>query len=218
MPERSRVQRVEVDRVSRVFGSTWALRDVETAFEPGALNLVVGSNGSGKTTLLGVIGTLVKPSYGQVRYVPDQEPEQVRREIGWGSHEALMYADLSPRENIVVTARLHGIAPAAAWEQATARFGLTRFADRPVRVLSRGQRQRAALARALVHAPSLLLLDEPTTGLDKEGVQRLLDVLSQELRDEVIVIVVTHEPELFSGMPVRELRLDRGRVVKNGSP
>jgi heme ABC exporter ATP-binding subunit CcmA len=211
---RRRVERVEVERLSRLFGSTWALRDVQASFSPGKLNLVVGSNGSGKTTLLGVIGTLTKPSAGRVRYVPDQTADEVRREIGWGSHEALMYVDLSPRENIELTAQLHGIDPKTAWQAASDRFGLATFASRPVRVLSRGQRQRAALARALVHGPSLLLLDEPTTGLDKDGVARLLDVLKQELEAGVIVIVVTHEPELFGTMPTEELRLDRGRVAR----
>jgi heme exporter protein A len=214
MTPRKRVERVEVRRLSRAFGSTWALREVDASFGPGALNLVVGSNGSGKTTLLGLIGTLTKPSSGSVRYVPDQEPEQVRREIGWGSHEALMYVDLSARENIDITARLHGIEPRAAWLQAADRFELARFADRPVRVLSRGQRQRAALARALVHGPSLLLLDEPTTGLDKDGVQRLVEVLRGEINAGVVVIVVTHEPEAFSAIPSVMLRLERGRVAR----
>ncbi len=213
MAERTRVERIEVDRVSRVFGATWALRDVEVAFEPGAVELVVGSNGSGKTTLLGMIGTLVKPTQGEVRYVPDRGVDSVRREIGWGSHEALLYSDLSPRENLEVTARLHGIDVAVAWDRACDRFGVGRFGDRPVRVLSRGQRQRAALARALVQGPSLLLLDEPTTGLDSEGVERLLAVLEEELRAQAIVVVVTHEPELFAKLPVRSTRLDRGRVV-----
>ena len=215
MTARQRVERVEVHKLSRAFGSTWALREVDATFKPGALNLIIGSNGSGKTTLLGAIGTLLKPSAGRVRYVPEQTPDQVRREIGWGSHEALLYVDLSPRENLEITARLHGIDPSAAWADSSARFGLARFADRPVRVLSRGQRQRAALARALVHGPSLLLLDEPTTGLDKDGVGRLTSELRQEVEAGVIVIVVTHEPELFSSMPVAELRLDRGRVVKD---
>jgi heme exporter protein A len=212
---RKLVERVETLRLSRVFGSTWALREVTASFGPGALNLIIGSNGSGKTTLLGAIGTLLKPTAGRVRYVPEQTADEVRREIGWGSHEALLYVDLSAHENIDITARLHGIDPATAWTEASARFGLARFADRPVRVLSRGQRQRAALARALVHGPSLLLLDEPTTGLDKEGVGRLTSVLRDEVQDGVIVIVVTHEPELFSSMPTLEIRLERGRVLKS---
>ena len=214
MTQRKRVERVEVRRLSRSFGSTWALREVDASFGPGVLNLIVGSNGSGKTTLLGVIGTLTRPSLGAVRYVPEQSADEVRREIGWGSHEALMYVDLSARENIEVTARLHGIDRRQAWNEASARFDLGRFADRPVRVLSRGQRQRAALARALVHGPSLLLLDEPTTGLDKDGVGRLVEVLEREVSEGVIIIVVTHEPELFHAMPQVSVRLDRGRLVR----
>lgn len=208
------IHRVQVHRLGRVFGPTWALRDVSARFEPGALNLIVGANGSGKSTLLGVIGTLIRPSSGTVQYSPDRSVDRTRAQIGWGSHEALLYVDLSARENVLFTARIHGLDPQAAWAKASDRFGLERFGARAVRVLSRGQRQRVALARVLLHGPSLVLLDEPTAGLDKEGVDRLREVLRDELSRGAVIVLVTHEPELFAALPQRLLRLDRGRVAE----
>jgi ABC-type multidrug transport system ATPase subunit len=208
-----RVQKVRARGVSRSFGPTWALRDVDASFAAGDLNLVVGANGSGKSTLLGIVGTLLKPTRGVVEYAPDCSLTQVRSQIGWGSHESMLYLDLSVRENLMFAAKLLGIDPGRSWASAAQRFGLQRFGDQPVRVLSRGQKQRAALARALLHDPSLLVLDEPTTGLDTEGAARLLSVLAEQLKAGAVIIVVTHEPEMFESMPCRLTRLDRGRVV-----
>jgi len=210
---RERLQQVHARGLGRSFGPSWALRDVNASFSAGKMNLVVGPNGSGKTTLLGVVGTLLQPTCGMVQYVPDCTLPQLRAQIGWGSHESMLYLDLSVRENIVFAAKLLGLDPSRSWSAAADRFGLQPLGDRPVRVLSRGQKQRAALARALVHDPSLLLLDEPTTGLDSDGAARLLQVLGEQLSAGAVIVVVTHEPEMFGSMPCDRTRLDRGRVV-----
>jgi heme exporter protein A len=207
------IRQVLVRGVSRRFGSTWALREVHASFGPGALNLVVGSNGSGKTTLLDIIGTLTRPTSGTVSYEPGVDRETARAHIGLGSHEALLYPDLTARENVALFARIQGVDPAAAWREARERFALGSFAERPVRTNSRGQRQRAALARALLHRPSLVLLDEPSTGLDAEGVARLVGVLGEEVARGAVVLVVTHEPGAFARLPSTVTRLERGRVV-----
>lgn len=208
------IRRVVVRRVLKTYGSTAALRGVDATFTGGGVTLIEGANGSGKSTLLGILGTVIKPSSGTVEYDPlGTDAAAARGSIGWLSHETLSYPDLTGRQNIELAARAHGISAEAAWRSAQARFELAAFAERPLRTCSRGQRQRIALARALVHEPSLVLLDEPTTGLDKPGVARLLKILDEEVARGAIVVVVSHEPEAFRERATARVVLERGRVI-----
>ncbi len=209
----AKIARVRGTRLVKTYGLTAALRGIDVELRPG-LTLIEGPNGSGKTTLLRVIGTMLRPTSGSVDYEPlGSDATEVRRAIGWVSHEPLAYGDLSGRANIALAAALLGLHPERAWESVEQRFELGRFAERPVRTMSRGQRQRIALARALLHAPSLVLLDEPTTGLDQAGVASLLAVVRQELDRQALVVVVTHQPALFEGLSPRRVALERGRMV-----
>lgn len=211
---RTPVARVIVRDLTRRFGGTMALRGVSAEFEAGEIVSIEGPNGSGKSTLLGIIGTVLAPSSGEVLFQPGgRSRESLREEIGWVSHDTLAYPDLSARQNIRFAASLHGVDPDTAWEAAAKRFNFGAFSNRPVRTYSRGQRQRTALARALVQSPSLLLLDEPTAGLDAEGIQRLLDVIRQESARGAIVLVVTHDVDLIGTVATRRLRLERGKVA-----
>lgn len=196
------------------YGPTVALRGVSVTITPGEVCLVEGANGSGKSTLLGILGTVIKPTSGKVVYEPiGDDVMQVRSQIGWVSHDTLAYPDITGRKNVELAARLFGLDPRKAWERASARFELGAFASRAVRTYSRGQRQRIALARALLHEPSLVLLDEPTTGLDKAGVARLLSVVAEEVARGAAVVVVSHEPALFRDLAKARIVLERGRVV-----
>lgn len=218
MSERSSpewIRRVVVRGVLKTYGSTAALRGVSAEFLGGRLTLIEGANGSGKSTLLGILGTVIKATSGTVEYEPlGFDGHAARGAIGWLSHETLAYPDLSGRQNIELAARVHGISASEAWRAAQARFELAAFAERPLRTCSRGQRQRVALARALFHEPSLVLLDEPTTGLDKHGVARLLKILDEEVLRGAIVVVVSHEPEAFRDRVSARVVLERGRVVE----
>lgn len=212
-----RLARVRASRLVKTFGSTAALRGVDVELHPG-LTLIEGTNGSGKTTLLRILGTMLRPTSGEVGYDPlGEDLAIVRRAIGWVSHEALAYGDLSGRANVRLAAELLGVDPDEGWCEVEARFELGRFAERPLRTMSRGQRQRIALARALVHRPSLVLLDEPTTGLDRAGVARLLAVVAEEVAHGGLVAVVTHEPAVFEGLVSARVVLDRGRVAEVAS-
>jgi len=208
------IARVVAKGLLKSYGATVALRGVSATLERARLTLIEGANGSGKSTLLGILGTVVRPTSGQVVYEPiGDDPAAVRSEIGWLSHETLCYPDLSGRKNVELAARLHGLDAREAWARVEERFELGSFSSRPVRTYSRGQRQRIALARALVHEPSLVLLDEPTTGLDKHGVSRLLAMVNEEVSRGAAVVVVSHEPELFRERAGARLVLERGRVI-----
>lgn len=214
MSRAPRLTRIVGKGLIKAYGPTVALRGVSLTIELGKLLVIEGANGSGKSTLLGILGTVIKPTAGRVFYEPlGDDLLAVRAEIGWVSHETMAYPDLSGRKNVELAARLVGLDAAEAWTRAAARFELGPFAERPVRTYSRGQRQRIALARALTHEPSLVLLDEPTTGLDKSGVARLLAVVDEEVARGAAVVVVSHEPELFRERAGARLVLDRGRVV-----
>ena len=174
--------------------------------------MVMGANGSGKSTLLAIVGTLARVTSGRVDHGDlGRTRGEVRATLGWLGHESLCYPDLSGRENIELAARLHGRDPGAAFARAAERFDLRGHAERAVRTYSRGQRQRVALARALVHEPRLLLLDEPTTGLDATSVDRLGVVVREEARRGATVVVVTHDAGFASSIGDETVELERGR-------
>ncbi|HKQ70193.1 MAG TPA: ABC transporter ATP-binding protein [Polyangiaceae bacterium] len=209
------IERVVVKGVTKSFGTIVALRGVDAIFSAGEIVSLEGHNGSGKSTLLGILGTVIQPTGGTVRYgLPENDPStaRIRSEIGWVSHESHCYPDLSPAANVRLAASLYGVDADAAWRRAAARFGMDAFAAAPVRQLSRGQRQRVALARAVVHEPSLLLLDEPTTGLDPEGTDRLLGAVKEEAARGCIVIFVTHDGPIAARVATRRLWMERGRL------
>lgn len=181
----------------------------------GKVSVVLGANGSGKSTLLAIVGTLAAATSGRVSHgTLGKTREAIRRTLGWVGHDALCYADLTGRENIELAARLHGIGVETAFEVARERFSLGTFVERPFRTYSRGQRQRVALARALVHEPRLVLLDEPTTGLDKAGVRVLETVVRAEARRGAAVVVVTHDEAFGSSVGDERLLLERGEVKR----
>jgi ABC-type multidrug transport system ATPase subunit len=205
---------VELRGVTKTFGPVRALVGVSCTFASGCVTIVEGPNGSGKSTLLGIVGTLTRPTTGTVSHGDlGVERQEVRRSLGWLGHDSLCYPDLSGRENIELAARLFGCDPGAAFASAAARFELGAFVDRPARTYSRGQRQRVALARALVHGPRLLLLDEPTAGLDGVGVERLGAVVREEAARGAIVVVVTHDPGFAQRVGERRVTLERGRIA-----
>jgi heme exporter protein A len=209
-----RIEWIDVRGVTRVFAGRAVLRGVTARFERGTITFVEGPNGAGKSTLLAVLGAAVRPTSGTVTYgALGASPALAREALGWLAHEPRTYRELSGRENVELAARLHGVDPERAWTRAVDSLGVGDFGAQAVATLSRGQKQRIALARALVHEPSALLLDEPLTGLDAESVERVAALLSAERDRGAVVIVVSHVvgfPERIGG---RRLRLERGRVV-----
>ncbi len=208
---------VRLHGVTKTFGPVRALVGVSCTFDGSKVTVVGGPNGAGKSTLLGILGTLMRPTTGAIDHGDlGRRRQDVRRSIGWLGHDSLCYPDLTGRENIELAARLHGCDPREAFSKAAARFELGAFVERPSRTYSRGQRQRVALARALVQEPLLLLLDEPTAGLDAAGGERLATVIREEAARGAIVVVVTHDPAFAAGVGQSVVTLERGRVAEPG--
>jgi len=166
---------VELRGLGRRYGERPVLRDVTLTLQPGSTLVVFGPNGAGKTTLLRVLAGLLRPHEGEVEVLGARLPDEgwrVRGRIGLLTHDPLLYRELSARENLRFHARLHG-RDAQRIEAALEAVGLAARADDPVAELSRGLVQRAAVARAILHEPDLLLLDEPLANLDPAASARL---------------------------------------------
>jgi len=159
---------VVLDGVARAYGERVALAGVSLRLPPGRTLAVLGANGAGKTTLLRVLATLLRPHRGRAAVLGRALPEEawaVRGRIGLLAHDPLLYRELSVAENLHFHARLHGVERSRV-RSLLERVGLAGRADEPVRALSRGMVQRVAICRAVLHAPALLLLDEPLANLD----------------------------------------------------
>lgn len=200
----------------RRFGEREALAGVSVRLPTGKTLGVFGPNGAGKTTLLRVLATLLRPHAGEVSVVGCELPKEehlARADVGFLGHEPLLYRDLTPRENLGFHARLREL-PAGRVEQMLDAVGMTRRADDPVRELSRGMVQRVAVARALLHEPKLLLLDEPYTGLDpaaRELLEPLIGRASGRTR-----VLVTHDIDAGLAECDIALGLRAGRVAFAG--
>jgi heme exporter protein A len=207
--------RVEVTDLVKVYGATRALVGVSTSFDAGRVSVIEGPNGSGKSTLLNILAQLVRPTRGQVRYGDHQTQSlELRAQIGILAHAAMIYPDLSAMENLALYARLYRLAkPTEKLDELSERFEIGRWGERPARTYSRGQLQRLALARSLMHAPRLLLLDEPSTGLDVHSVERLVAAVELERDRGAIVVLITHDPALADRIGESRVKLDRGRIV-----
>ncbi len=205
--------------VSKRYGNHRALAAVNLTVRSGRLCALLGPNGAGKSTLLGILSTLVRPSDGAVHYrdgAADTAPgPALRRQIGVLAHEAFIYGELTGRENLIFWATLHGVAePAARADALIAEVGLdAKAVARPARTYSRGMTQRLALARALLHDPQILLLDEPFTGLDRGAAEALGRTLAAARSQGKIIIVVTHDLEAIGGITDDVVVLARGKVV-----
>lgn len=206
---------IEARSVKRRFGHRYALRGVSQRFLPGSITVVQGANGAGKSTLLSILATLLSPTSGAVLYPPFSDVRRVRAALGWVGHQSLCYPALSGQENVQFAARLYGVPKEAwrsRWESVVARVGAEEFAKRPVSVLSRGQRQRIALARALVHCPGALLLDEPASGLDQRSREQLVQILKEEKARGGVVILATHSQQLTDAVADRCVVIQQGKL------
>jgi ABC-2 type transport system ATP-binding protein len=205
--------------VRRSFGPVEAVRDISLTARPGEVTALVGPNGAGKTTLLLVLATLLVPDAGEIRIAghdPVAEPDAVRANMGWTPDVFGVYDNLTASEYLRFFAAAHRLAADDARHRAAELLDMARlaeFADAPVHVLSRGQKQRLGLVRALVHYPSVLLLDEPASGLDPHSRVELRTLLRRLAGDGTAVVVSSHILADLEEMADRVVFVDRGRTV-----
>ena len=202
--------RLEIDRVSKTYGSRQVLRSVSADLAGGDTLVVTGRNGAGKSTLLRIVAGLLRPSQGQVRYWRQGAPilpEERQQVIGFAGPDIHLYRELSAHEHIRLLARLRDLTHGDADEAALlAQVGLEGRGNEPLSTFSSGMLQRLRLALALMHQPEVLLLDEPTTNLDEAGVVLLGELVKETARDGIVIIATNDPRDIEYGELV--LRLD----------
>ena len=210
------------ERLSKELGGRLVLRDVSLTVTSGRCLALYGASGSGKSTLLRVLSTLWKPTSGRVLWNGEDARKaggRFRTSIGYVGHEPLLYGDWSGRENLEFLGRLYGVEDLhPRIDELLNEVRLSRFAREPVHVYSRGMVQRLALARAFLHRPEVLLLDEPFSGLDTALQRRLVDRVQHEREGGRTIVLVTHALELGHELATDVAFLRRGEAELVGAP
>jgi len=209
---------LEVSKVWKYYGDFPALRDIQLTIEPGSTVALLGRNGAGKTTLLRIIAGLSKASEGSVSIQGSSVREQsTRRRIGVLGHGISLYDELSATENLILFAKLYGLddpeKKALAWLERT---GLDRVRDGLVREFSRGMRQRLAVARAFMHEPEVLLLDEPFTALDDRAIAVLQSLLADAHAFGRTIVLSTHQLREALEIATHVALIQRGQLAFTG--
>jgi heme ABC exporter ATP-binding subunit CcmA len=202
-----------LDRVSRLFGPFAALRQVSFEFAPGRCYVLVGENGAGKSTLLRILAGLLRPSAGTARVFGGLEPQAARARIGYMSHAPMLYDELTARENLHYFASLYPGRACLAPAEALRQVGLDPDLRRILGQYSQGMRQRTSLARVLLSAPELLLLDEPFSNMDVEGTRQMVALLAGFRQSDRSIVLTTHQRELAAPIADWVLTLHAGRLA-----
>jgi heme exporter protein A len=213
-PEARRIG-LRFENIDKRYGGLYALRRVSLEIAAGECVAFAGRNGSGKTTLLRIAAQLVRPSAGKLTFSPAQaEASPPTKNTGFVAHATMVYDELTAEENLLLFARLLEIPePAKRVDSLLRDVGLFERRDSLVRTFSRGMRQRVAIGRALLHEPSVLLLDEPSTGLDPQGVTWLAETLWRLHAAGSTILMSLHGESEISALATRGIRLDAGAVV-----
>lgn len=208
---------IQIQGLVKQYGLNLVLRGVDLQVTEGEFVTLVGSNGAGKSTLMRIVATLLQPTSGQVQIGGWQLPQhaaKVRRHIGMVSHQSLLYGDLTAAENLDFFARLYRLDHSSERVMAALKkVGLFARQRDPVSTFSRGMVQRLTIARATLHEPDVLLLDEPYTGLDQDASQLLDDLLRQEHSHGRTILMITHDLTHGLNLCDRTAILNRGKIV-----
>ncbi len=214
---------IDARKLTKRYGELTAVDGLDLRIEEGEIFGLLGPNGAGKTTTILMLIGLTEPTAGDVHVLgfdPTQQPLEVKRRVGYLPEHVALYDELSARHNLVYTADLNGIAPADARDRvrsALERVGLAGDADRKVREFSHGMRQRLGIADVLVKRPRLIVLDEPTLGLDPVGVEELLDLILRAAREErITVLLSSHQLIQVQRICDRVGIFSKGKMVASG--
>lgn len=206
---------IEIKNLTKRFHHQPVLQHLSVSLPDGSCCLLVGDNGVGKTTLLRIIAGLTRPTEGTVTVggIPTMGNPQYRRMIGYLGHQPMFYQDLTAAENLSHYANLYQLANVKVLvSESLDRAGLLEHQHQPVRTLSRGMQQRLSLARAILHNPSILLLDEPHTGLDQSAAQMLDETLAQFQQPGHIILLAAHRPQRLLAIASHIAWLRAGRI------
>ena len=204
---------ITVTNLIKQFGRFAALRGVSASFDSGRLYAILGDNGAGKTTLLRILAGLVRPTRGAVSILGNADPREVCREFGYMAHPSLLYDEMSGLENLRYFARLYGMRNDARCAESITAVGLDPELQRPVGQYSQGMRQRMSLARALLHDPKILLLDEPFSNVDIRSAREMVKLLAGMRDRGKTIFVVTHQASLLDGAADEFVWMQTGLIV-----
>ena len=213
---------IDVRGLSKSYGRTQVLRDIDLQVPWGQTLTVLGPNGSGKTTLIKTLATLARPDSGEVRIAglsTRRSGVQVRRAIGVVTHEPLLYDGLTGAENLRFFARMFALDRIdERIRYVAARMGVTDRLDSRVGTLSHGMRRRFSIARALLHAPRVLIMDEPESGLDQQALGLLEELVTDSTNPGRTILMTTHNFERGIALADRVAILSRGGIAYEGAP
>jgi ABC-type multidrug transport system ATPase subunit len=204
---------ITVTNLVKQFGRFAALRGVTASFASGRLYGILGDNGAGKTTLLRMLAGLVTPTRGTVMILGSIQPRKICREFGYMAHPSLLYDEMSGMENLRYFARLYGSGDDQRCAEIIAAVGLDPTLVRPVGQYSQGMRQRMSLARALLHDPKILLLDEPFSNVDIRSAREMVKLLGHMRDAGKTIFVVTHQASLLDGAANEFIWMDAGQII-----
>jgi ABC-type multidrug transport system ATPase subunit len=203
---------ISVSNLIKQFGRFAALRGVTAEFDSGKFHVILGDNGAGKTTLLRALAGLADPTRGTVSIL-GKSPHEACREIGYMAHPSLLYDEMSGMENLRYFARLYDIAGDARGSEVIRSVGLDPELSRPVGKYSQGMRQRMSLARAILHDPKILLLDEPFSNVDVHSAQEMVGLLKHMRDAGKTIFVVTHQAAVLDGVADEFVWMQAGQIV-----
>ncbi|HEX3328022.1 MAG TPA: ABC transporter ATP-binding protein [Actinomycetota bacterium] len=212
---------VELEGVRRSFSETVALSDLSFCVERGTVTVLLGPNGAGKTTALRMVTGALAPEDGTIRVFgldPASDGEEVRARCGVVPATPAFYERLTGRDNLEFAARMYGLDSNASIDAAAERFGIDYALDSSARSYSTGMKTRLALARAVLHDPELLLLDEPTAGLDPESARAVLRLIDEVASGGKTVLMSTHLLLEAEGLADQVVMIDGGRTLVSGAP
>lgn len=203
---------IKVENVIKQFGRFAALRGVSAEFDAGRFHAILGDNGAGKTTLLRALAGLAQPTQGSIS-IFGRSPQAACRDIGYMAHPSLLYDEMSGMENLLYFARLYGISGNSRCEEAIRSVGLDPDLSRGVGQYSQGMRQRMSLARAILHDPKILLLDEPFSNVDVHSAREMVRLLEGTRDSGKTIFVVTHQAMLLEGVADEFIWMQAGQIV-----
>lgn len=214
---------IETENLTKRYGDVVAVDSLNLAVRKGEIFGLLGPNGSGKTTTILMLLGLTEPTAGKVSVLgldPVRQPLSVKARVGYMPDEVGFYDELTARENLIYIAKLNGLPRAEAYrriDEALARMGLHEVADRPVATFSRGMRQRLGVADVLIKKPQLIIMDEPTQGLDPEGAREFLRIIDGLRQEGITILLSSHLLHQVQAVCDRVGLFHRGRMVLEGT-